>query len=58
MVNHLEKSFFTNISCNKLNCLIGLINSVNLVISKFRNSMFDLKHNFLNNLKTRMLADF
>ena len=37
---------------------LGSINSGNLVFFKFRNSKFDLKGNFLNNLKTRMLADF
>ena len=32
--------------------------SDNLVIFKFRNSKFDLKDKFVNNYKTRMLADF
>ena len=31
------------------NCSIGLINSDNLVIFKFRNSEFDLKDNFVHN---------
>ena len=42
-----------------INCLIGLTNSDNLLIFKFLNSKFDLKDNFVNNLKkTRMLPDF
>ena len=34
-----------------LNCLIGLINSDNLGMFKFRTSKFDLKDNFVNNYK-------
>ena len=53
--------FFIDISwrCLKTLPVIGLINSDNLVIFKFRNSEFALKDTFVNNLnkKTRMLAD-
>ena len=40
-----------------LSCPSGLFNSYNLLIFIFRNSKFDLEHNFANNLKTRMLED-
>ena len=50
----LANSVFIDISwrCIKnLNCLIGINNSDNLVIFKFRNSIVDLKYNFVNNFK-------
>jgi len=34
-----------------LHCSIGLINSDNLLIVKFRNSKFDLQNNVVNNFK-------
>ena len=41
-----------------VNYIIGLINSDNKVMFKFRNSNVDFKDNFVNNLKTRMSANF
>jgi len=41
-----------------LNYLTGSINWDNLVNFKFQNFKLDLKDNFINNLKTRTLADF
>ena len=45
----LEIRFFIDISWRCLSTLIGF--SDNLVIFKFWNSTFDLKDNFVNNLK-------
>ena len=41
-----------------LHCSIGLINSDNLLIFKFRNFKFDLKYNFVNNLKNSNACRF
>jgi len=46
---------FINWRFKNINCSINLINSDNFIIFKFQ---FDLKDNFVNNQKTRMLADF
>jgi len=50
----LKIGFFIDISwrfLKNLHCSIGLINSENLLIFKFRNSKVDLKDNFANNKK-------
>ena len=55
--NMFNRTFFIDISWRCLKTLIallqyiGLIDSVNLVIFKFRNFEFDLKDNFANNYK-------
>ena len=43
--------FFIDISSRCIKNLIGLFNSDKLLIFKFGNLKFDLKDNFVNNLK-------
>ena len=48
----LKVQFFIDKSLGmfkNLDCSIGLINSKNIIIFKFRNSEFYLKDNFVNN---------
>jgi len=51
MFNHTLKMGFLLILVGDIMCSIGLSHSQNLLIFKFRNSKFDLKDNFVNNLK-------
>ena len=41
-----------------LHCSIGLINSDNLLIFKFRNFKLDLKDNFVNTLEYLQISKF